>query len=111
MCHIFLLLPLFGLPLFLIFPWEEALPLYIGVCVLSVAFYWLLWRTMRRPPSTGIEGMMGGIGTVFRLSEGKTKVFYRGEIWDALSKEVMSLGERVEIIGFERMKLVVRRGT
>ena len=108
MCHILILLPIFGLLLFLILPWEEALPLYAGVCVLSAVFYWLVWRTMHRPASTGIEGMMGGIGTVFRSSEGKTKVFYRGEIWDAVSKEAMSLGEEVEIIGFNRMKLIVR---
>jgi membrane protein implicated in regulation of membrane protease activity len=111
MCHIFLLLPLFGLPLFLILPWEEALPLYAGVCVLSAGFYWLLWRTMRRPATTGIEGMMGGVGTVFRSSEGKMKVFYRGEIWEAVSKEAIAPGERAEIVGYERMRLVVRRRT
>lgn len=108
MCHIFLVLPILGLPLFFILPWGEALVLYAGICVLSAAFYWLIWRTMRRQAATGIEGMMGGIGTVFQCSEGKTKVFYRGEIWNAVSKEPMSLGERVEIIGFDRLKLVVR---
>jgi len=108
MCHILLLLPIFGLPLFLILPWEEALPLYIGICFLSAAFYWLVWRTIHRRAATGIEGMMGGVGTVFQCSEGKTKMFYRGEIWNAVSKERMFLGERVEIIGFDRMRLVVR---
>jgi inner membrane protein len=109
MCHILLLLPIFALPLFWVFPWEQALILYAAVCFLSASFYWLIWRTMRRPATTGIEGMMGGTGTVIRCSEGKTKVFCRGEIWDAVCKEGISLGERVEIVGFERMKLVVRR--
>ena len=109
MCHILLLLPIFALPLFLLFPWKEALLPYAAVCFLSAAFYWLIWRTMRRPATTGLEGMMGGTGTVIRCSEGQTKVFCRGEIWDAVCNEGMSLGERVEIIGFERMKLVVRR--
>ncbi len=79
MCHIFLLLPLFGLPLFLILPWEEALPLYVGVGVLSAAFYSLLWRAMRRPASTGIEGMMGGVGTVFRCRSGVSQCFQTDE--------------------------------
>ncbi len=109
MCHILLLLPIFALPLFLFFPWEAALILYAGVCLLSAAFYWLIWRTMHQPSTTGIEGMMGAVGTVFRRSEEKTKVLYRGEIWEAVCKEAMSLGERVEIVGFDRMKLVVRR--
>ncbi len=83
--------------------------LYSIICLLSAGFYWLIWRTMNQPATTGIEGMMGGIGTVIRCSEGKTKVFCRGEIWDAVSKEAMFLGERVEIVGFERMRLIVRR--
>jgi membrane protein implicated in regulation of membrane protease activity len=90
-------------------PWEFALILYIAVTVVSAALYWLLWRTMQRPAATGIEGMMGGIGTVFRLSEGRMKVFYRGETWDARCSEATSLGERVEITGLDYMKLVVRR--
>jgi membrane protein implicated in regulation of membrane protease activity len=109
MCHILLLLPIFALPLFLLLPWQEALVLYSIICLLSAGFYWLIWRTMHRPATTGIEGMMGGIGTVIRCSEGKIKVFCRGEIWDAVSNEGTSLGERVEIVGFDRMKLVVRR--
>ena len=87
MCHILLLLPIFALPLFWLLPWEEALVLYSIICLLSAGFYWLIWRTMHRPATTGIKGMMGGIGTVIRCSEDKTKVFCRGEIWDAVSKE------------------------
>jgi membrane protein implicated in regulation of membrane protease activity len=102
-------LPVHALPLFWFLPWEEALVLYSIICLLSAGFYWLIWWTMNRPATTGIEGMMGGIGTVIRCSEGKTKVFCRGEIWDAVSKEAMFFGERVEIVGFERMRLIVRR--
>ena len=82
---------------------------YSAICLLSATFYWLLWGAMRRPATTGIEGMIGGTGTIFRCGDGKVKVFYRGEIWDAVCTDAMSLGERVEIVGFERMKIVVRR--
>lgn len=109
MCHILLVLPVFALPLFWFLPWEEASIVYVGVCVFSAAFYWLIWQTMHRPAATGIEGMIGGIGTIFRCGQGQTKVLYRGEIWDAVCKDSASLGERVEIIGFDRMKLIVRR--
>ena len=90
MCHILLLLPILALPLFLLLPWQEALVLYSIICLLSASFYWLIWRTMHRPAATGIEGMMGGIGTIFRCSEGQTKVLYRGEIWDAVCKDAIS---------------------
>jgi len=109
MCHVLFLLPILGLPLFFMFPWELALPLYAGVCFVSAAFYWLLWRTVRRPATTGIDGMVGGVGTVFDCGEGKTKVSYRGEIWDAVSKQAISPGEPVEILGIEGLKLVIRR--
>lgn len=108
MCHIILALPILALPVFFILPREEAAFVYVGICVLSATLYWLIWRAMRRPPRTGIEGMMGGVGTVFLSGEGKPKLFYRGEIWDVVSNEALSLGERVEIVGFDRMKLIVR---
>ena len=70
----------------------------------------LLANVANHPPAAdGIEGMMGGIGTVFGYGKGKTKIFYHGEIWEAVIKERISPGEQVEIIGFDRMKLVVRR--
>lgn len=109
MCHIILLLPIFALPLFLFLPWELALIAYIAVSAVSAALYWLIWRAMRQPAKTGIEGMMGGTGTVFQASEGRTKVFYQGEIWDAVSEDRVSLGERVKIIRLDHMELVVRR--
>jgi membrane-bound serine protease (ClpP class) len=68
-----------------------------------------MWGDIRRSPSTGIEGMIGGIGTVFQLERGRAKVFYHGEIWDAVTKEPIIMGEEVEIVGFDEMKLLVRR--
>jgi len=109
MCHILLILPILAFPLFWLLPWAEALTLYASICFLSAAFYWLLWGTMRQPAAMDIEGMMGGTGTIFRCGGGRMKMYYRGEIWDAVCKEAMSLGERVEIVGFDRMKLIVRR--
>ena len=109
MCHVILLLPIIALPLFWFLSWEEALILYTTICLLAAVCYWLLWGDMRRPAATGIEGMMGGTGTIFRCGEGETKVYYRGEIWDAVCKDAMSLGERVEIVGLDRMKIIVRR--
>jgi len=94
---------------FVLLPWQEALLVYLGVTVLAGGLYVLMWRDIGRPPSTGIEGMMGGVGTVFQLDRGKAKVFYHGEIWDAVSKEAITPGEEVEIVGFDEMKLFVRR--
>ena len=42
-------------------------------------------------------------------SIGKAKVFYQGEIWDAARNEPITTGEEVEIVGFDDMKLLVRK--
>lgn len=61
---------------------------------------------------TGVEGMIGGKAEVIQNGNGILKVFFRGEVWDAISSENLSVGERVEITGahrLERMRLLVRR--
>lgn len=55
MYHIILVLPIFALPLFWYLPWQEALIFYGGVCFLSTALYWLMWRTIRRLPTVSRE--------------------------------------------------------
>jgi membrane-bound ClpP family serine protease len=70
-----------------------------------------MWKDFRRPATTGIEGMTGAKAEVIENGRGDLKVFVRGEIWDAVAKEDLSVGQRVEIIGVERMRLVVRRGS
>jgi len=45
---------------------------------------------------------------VSRAKDG-AKVLLRGELWDAVSGNELSVGETVRVTGFERMKLVVRR--
>lgn len=70
--------------------------------------YWLMWKDFWKPVTTGIEGMIGGKAEVIQNGNGTVKVFFRGEIWDAISKEDLSVGQRVEITGVERMRLVVR---
>ena len=36
-------------------------------------------------------------------------MFYQSEIWDAARNEPITTGEEVEIVGFDDMKLLVRR--
>jgi len=52
---------------------------------------------------------MGDKAQVVSRTKDGTKVLLRGELWDALSGDELSIGETVRITGFERMKLVVHR--
>ncbi len=112
MCHVIFVLPLIGLVLFWLLPLEQALLYYSLILVVCAVLYWLMWKDMRRPATTGVEGMIGGSAEVIENGNRTLKIFFRGEIWDALSPEDLSVGERVEITGahrMEKMKLLVRR--
>ncbi|MBI2358066.1 MAG: hypothetical protein HYV04_04030 [Deltaproteobacteria bacterium] len=112
MCHIVFVLPFVGLILFWLMPFEQALIFYSFLLLVSAVVYWLMWKDMRRPAATGIEGMVGGRAEVIQNGNGALKVFFRGEIWDAVSHDDVPVGEKVEIVGtrrMEKMRLLVRR--
>ena len=109
MCHILLVLPFISLVLFLILPFDQAMAIYSVILLISVILYWLIWKAMRRPVTTGVEGMIGAVGQVIQNSAGSHKVFVKGEIWDAVSVEQLSVGDPVEITGLKRMQLTVRK--
>lgn len=108
MCHILFILPLIGLVLFWILPLEQAIFFYSLILIVCAALYWLMWKDFWRPVATGVEGMIGGKAEVIQNGNATLKVFFRGEIWDAVSKEDLSVRQTVEITGVERMRLSVR---
>jgi membrane-bound ClpP family serine protease len=103
---------LLGLSLLRVLSLKEALPLDIVIVVFWGFILRLVWKDKRRKVTTGIEGMIGSEAKVIERNNVTLKVFFRGEIWDAVSSEDLSVGERVEILGIhrmERMKLWVGR--
>lgn len=64
MCHIILLLPIISLVLFWILPLAYALPLYLVVLVASILVYFAMMKAMKRPVTTGKEGLIGEIAEV-----------------------------------------------
>ena len=108
MCHVLFVLPFVGLVLFWLLPLEQAIFFYSLILIVCVALYWLMWKDFWRPVTAGVEGMIGGKAEVIQNGNGTLKIFFRGEIWDAVSKEDLSVGQKVEITRVERMKLSVR---
>jgi membrane protein implicated in regulation of membrane protease activity len=109
MCHIILAVPLLALALFAFLPVGQALMLYLAILLVCSVFYWIIWRDARRPVTLGVEGLIGGMAQVTENGATGVKVFYRGEIWDAICEEPVSRDEKVQITGMERMKLIVRK--
>jgi len=109
MCHILFLLPVFAAVFFFFLPPGQAALLSVPLFLIFFWLAWVMWKDMRRPVSTGIEGLMGGKAQVVSRAKDGAKVLLRGELWDAVSGNELSVGETVRVTGFERMKLVVRR--
>ena len=107
MRHVYLVLPLFALAAFIFLPFSEAWMLYLPILVVYSIFFWVAWKDSYRPVTSGVEGMIGGIAQVMESGTGQLKVFYHGEIWNALCAERVSRDEKVEITGVEQMKLMV----
>lgn len=84
-----------------------SIPLILAFLWLS----WITWRDWKRPVHTGIEGMMGGKAQVVSKTSDGAKVLLRGELWDAVSDNELTVGETVKVTGLERMKLVVAKET
>ena len=109
MCHVVFLLPLLAIAVFFFLPPSQAA--FVSVPLFLIFFWlaWVMWKDFRRPVTTGIEGMVGGKAQVVSRTKDGAKVLLRGELWDAVSGDELSVGEIVQVTGWERMKLVVRK--
>lgn len=107
MCHLVLLLPVFGLVVFWLFPLPVAAPIYMLILAFSVWMYRAIMQAMNRPVVTGSEGMVGQIGEVVDVSRNFFGILVHGEIWKAKSASVVRKGQRVRVIGLEGLVLKV----
>lgn len=110
-CHILVFgMPVLGLGLFFILPWEQALPLYGGIVLLSVILYRETATALRLQVQTGREGMVGmqGLALTNIRSEGLIRI--RGETWKAVAADPIAKGEIVRVLRVDGIRAVVERG-
>ncbi|MBI4390948.1 MAG: nodulation protein NfeD [candidate division NC10 bacterium] len=79
----------------------------------TTAFFVLLVgagvRAQRGKLTTGKEGLLGMVGVArTRLAPGGL-VFVQGAIWSAEASEVVEVGEQVEVVGIDGLKLKVQK--
>ncbi len=66
-------------------------------------------KAQRPTPVTGVEGMIGWVGTAIEDLEPDGKILIRGEIWDATSPSAIRKGEKVRVVSVDGLHLHVRR--
>lgn len=101
MCHLIFFLPIFGLPVFWIFPFSIALPVYIFIVGISMLLYYKIFQAMRAKVRNGQAAMLGKTGVVLQNIDPEGKIKYATEIWNAVAEGKKFLkGEKVVISGF-----------
>ncbi len=114
-CHAVLLLPLLVLPLFWLLPLEYALPVNFAVWIATPFLYWVIRRAMRKPIQDGFQSLIGTEAEVVskeardRSSKYLVRIKGEGELWSAYSKDVLDIGEWVNIAAVKGVGLVVGR--
>ena len=79
-----------------------ALPLIAGIAVAGglvvVIIGWLAARARGRPPSTGVETMIGALVEAVSDCQDQCVVRYGGELWNARTKGPLRAGQQARII-------------
>lgn len=107
MHHLLILVPFLALILFLIAPWEIALPVYLFLAAGALVGYYKALRALREPPIMGEKTIVGQQAKVVRVEKGEIDVEYDGEIWKAASSQRLEPGQQVIIKGVHGLVLQV----
>ena len=79
-----------------------------AVFVATLFLMTLVVKTHTARITTGPEGLVGEEGVARSELRPRGRVFVHGEIWDAEAERPVGAGETVEVVGVNRLRLVVR---
>lgn len=83
------------------------IPVVILTASLFVISMYLYYQALQMKPITGMEGLVGEVGTARTDIENQGKVNIQGEIWNAFSDEPIRAGESVEVVSVSGLKLKI----
>jgi membrane protein implicated in regulation of membrane protease activity len=89
-------------------PWG-IVAIVVGIAIeVAENVFWFRYQK-RRKVRTGVEGHVGERAVVVRAltPDGKGKVKFRGEVWNARAVEPVAEGEAVTVTGTDRLTLEV----
>jgi membrane-bound serine protease (ClpP class) len=77
--------------------------------IFSFFLAWVVFRALRRRPSTGSDGLIGERGKALSAIDRSGDVFVHGEIWKAISEEEIQAGDAIEVTRVDGLALKVRK--
>ncbi len=83
-----------------------------GVVLITTLFFvflvTLVVRTYRKKPATGVEGMAGEKGEVYKPLNPQGTIKVHGEFWKAVSDSPVKKGQRVEVLEVDNDTLLLK---
>jgi membrane-bound serine protease (ClpP class) len=67
----------------------------------------LAFRAQVSKPQTGLEALVGMVGVVRENLSPEGKVFVSGELWNAVADQTLFVGEKVQVVSVENLRLKV----
>jgi membrane-bound serine protease (ClpP class) len=92
---------------FLQISWSVILPVVGAAAGFLLFVLGMGLRAVRRPPTTGQEGMIGLIGVAKTNLEPHGHLLVQGELWEAISDRPVPAGHHASILRVEGLKLYV----
>ncbi|UCG14968.1 MAG: nodulation protein NfeD [Deltaproteobacteria bacterium] len=89
--------------------WSVLIPAVLIISGFFITVALLALRAHMAKPRTGYQGLIGEIAEAKESLAPEGKVFVHGELWNAISEDVVPAGTRVEVIGVENLWLKVRK--
>lgn len=87
--------------------WGAIVPMVLTTALFFLFAIGLALRAHRSKPTTGVEGLIGEVGTAETAIHHTGTVSVHGETWSALSDRPIPAGSRIKIIDVHQMKLNV----
>ena len=113
MCHLILLMPVVGLPLFWLLPLGYALPINIALWLLSVFLFRLIRKAMMKPLQDGFRSLIGTeaevVSKLVPTHSARYLVRAPGELWSVSPADVLVFGEQVKQVAVRGMVVVSYR--
>ncbi|HEY1493035.1 MAG TPA: nodulation protein NfeD [Candidatus Solibacter sp.] len=87
--------------------WSTAIALALPFSAITVFLLTIAARARRNKVETGVEGMIGLLGTAMTNLTPEGKVFVHGEYWNAVAVRPAEAGARVKVTAIDGLKLTV----
>jgi membrane protein implicated in regulation of membrane protease activity len=113
MCHLIFLVPLAGIPLFWILPWEYALLINVLLWIIFGSLGYKIIKAMMLPADDGMQSLVGSqVEIISRDNLGNYRQYLvktGGELWTARSSENLVPGDKASVEALDGIKLIVTR--